>query len=294
MDGGHLLIEMSHKGAPVGKTEGGDQPLAIPLFGGQGLGLLIADLLQDVLDPAQEAIGLQQAIAMGRFEGATLGNGSQRLRQVTHPQCRFTAAANKLQRLGDKLHFTDAASPQLDIALQPLAAHLGGDHRLHLAQAVDNAKVDIAAKHKGAKHLGQLHRVLALGAQYPRFDHGIALPVAAVVLVVIFHGGEGDGERPRIAKGAQPHIDPEHLTILRGLVEGVDDALAQLDEKLLVGELAPPANRVAVLGEGEDKVDIRGEVQLATSQLAHAEDKQRLRIAIAVHRGAQLAALFGV
>ncbi len=207
MDGGHLLIEMSHKGVPVSKTQGSDQPLAIPLLGGQGLGLLIADLLQNVFDPAQEAIGRQQAVAMGGFEGATLGDGGQRFRQVTHPQCRFTTAANKLQRLGDKLHFTNAASPQLDVALQPLAAHLGGDHRLHLAQAVDDAKVDIAAKHEGAQHLGQLHRVLALGPQYPRFDHGVALPVAAVVLVVILHGGEGDGERPRIAKGAQSHID---------------------------------------------------------------------------------------
>ncbi len=77
-------------------------------------------------------------------------------------------------------------------------------------------------------------------------------------------------------------------------MEGVDDALAELDEKLLVGEFTPPADRVAVLGEGEDKVDIRGEVQLATPQLAHAEDQQRLRVAVAVHRSAQLAALFGV
>ncbi len=77
-------------------------------------------------------------------------------------------------------------------------------------------------------------------------------------------------------------------------MEGVDDALTELDKELLVGELAPPADRVAVLGEGEDKVDIRGEVQLATPQLAHAEDKQRLRVAVAVHRSAQLAALFGV
>ncbi len=56
-------------------------------------------------------------------------------------------------------------------------------------------------------------------------------------------------------------------------MEGVDDALAQLDEELLVGELASPANRVAVLGEGEDKVDIRGEVELAAPELAHAEDQ---------------------
>ena len=44
-------------GAPLGSDS--------PLFGGQGLGLLIADLLQDVFDPAQEAIGIQQAVAMG-------------------------------------------------------------------------------------------------------------------------------------------------------------------------------------------------------------------------------------
>jgi len=114
------------------------------------------------------------------------------------------------------------------------------------------------------------------------------------MLVVVLHGGEGDGERPRIAKGAQPHVDPEHLTILGGLVEGVDETLPQLDEELLVGELPPPANGVAVLGEGEDKVDVRGEVELAAAELAHPEDEQRLGVAIAVHGGAQLAALFGV
>ncbi len=77
-------------------------------------------------------------------------------------------------------------------------------------------------------------------------------------------------------------------------MEGVDDALTEFDEELLVGQLAPPADRVAVLGEGEDKVDIRGEVELAAPELAHAENEQRLRVAVAVHRGAQLAALFGV
>ena len=56
-------------------------------------------------------------------------------------------------------------------------------------------------------------------------------------------------------------------------MEGVDDALAQLDEELLVGKLALPADRVAVFGEGEDKVDVRGEVELAAPQLAHAEDE---------------------
>lgn len=294
MDGGHLLIEMGHKSGPVGKAEGGEQSLAVPLFGGQGLGLLIADLLQDIFDPAQEAVSDQQAIAMGRFEGAALGDGGQRLRQMAHPQCRLTSAANKLQRLGDELYLANAAGPQLDVAFQPLAAHLGGDHRLHLAQAVDDAEVDIAAKHEGAQHLGQLHRVLALGPQHPRLDHGVALPVAAVVLVVILHGGKRDGERSRVAKGAQPHVDPKHLAVDRALVQGVDDALAQLDEELLVGELAPPADRVAVLGEGEDKVDVRGEVELTAPQLAHAEDQQRLRVAVAVHRGTQLAALLGV
>ncbi len=46
--------------------------------------------------------------------------------------------------------------------------------------------------------------------------------------------------------------------------------LPQLDEELLVGELPPTANGVAVLGEGEDQVDVRGEVELAAAELAHA------------------------
>ncbi|MNC21090.1 hypothetical protein D3C75_690590 [compost metagenome] len=136
--------------------------------------------------------------------------------------------------------------------------------------------------------------MFALGPQHPRLDHGVALPVAAMVLVVILHGGEGDGERPRLAEGTQPHVDPKHLTILGGLVQGVDQALAQLDEELLVGEFAPPADRVAVVGEGEDEVDVRGEIQLAATQLAHAEDEQGLGVAVAVHWHAELGALFGV
>ena len=133
--------------------------------------------------------------------------------------------------------------------------------------------------------------MLALGAQHPRLDHGVALPVAAVVLVIVLHGGKGDGERARIAEGAQPHIDPKYLTILGGLVEGIDQPLPQLDEEGLVGEFAPSADCVAVLGEGEDKIDIRGKIQLTAAELAHAEDQQRLRVAIPVHGGAQLVAL---
>ncbi|MND62336.1 hypothetical protein D3C80_536180 [compost metagenome] len=294
MDYGHLLVEVRHEALPVGEAGGGDQSLTIPLLGGQGLGLLIADLLQYVLDPAQEAISLEQARAALVIEGATLGYGRQGLGQVAHPQGGLATATDELQRLGDELHLADAAGPQLDVALQPLAAHLGGDHRLHLAQAVDDAEVDVAAKHEGAQQLGEGLGVLALGPQHPRLDHGVALPVAAMVLVVVLHGGKGDGERPRLAEGAQPHVDSEHLTILGGLVQGVDQALAQLDEELLVGEFAPPADRVAVVGEGEDEVDVRGEVQLAAPQLAHAEDEQGLRVAVAVHGGAELGALFGV
>ena len=257
MDGGHLLIEVGHEGVPVGKAEGGDEPLAIPILGGQGLGLLIADLLQDILHPAQEAVGRQQAGAALGVEIAALGDGAECLGQVAHPQGGLAAAADELQRLGDELHLANAPGAELDVALQPLAAHLGGDHRLHLAQAVDDAEVDVAAKHEGAQQLGEGLGVLALGAQHPRLDHGVALPVAAMVLVVVLHGGEGDGERPRVAEGAQSHVDPEHLAVDRALVQGVDETLAELDEELLVGELAPPADGVAVLREGEDEVDVR-------------------------------------
>lgn len=120
---------------------------------------------------------------------------------MAYPQGGLAPATDELQRLGDELHLANAPGPQLDVALQSLAAHLGGDHRLHLAQAVDDAEVDVAAEHEGAQQFGQGHGVFALGAQHPRLDHGVALPVAAVMLVVVLHGGEGDGERPRIAKG---------------------------------------------------------------------------------------------
>ena len=137
------------KASPVGKAEGGDEPLAIPILGGQGLGLLIADLLQDVFHPAQEAIGGEQAFALaprqgpaGRWRPAPRAGGGTRRAGSRPPRMSCSAwAMNSTSRM--------PPAPSLMLPSSPFAAHLGGDHRLHLAQAVDDAEVDVAAEHEG-------------------------------------------------------------------------------------------------------------------------------------------------
>ena len=115
--------------------------------------LRVAQHLQAVFELAQEAVGVDQrgAVAAGRCP--RLAQRMQRGQQAALAQRRFASAADQLQRLREEFDFADAAGPALDVVGEFLARDFGGDRRLHLAQAVERAVVEIAAVHERPQRL---------------------------------------------------------------------------------------------------------------------------------------------
>ncbi len=168
--------------------------------------------------------------------------------------------------------------PSFTLSLQLAPLDLAGDHRLHLAQALVDAVVEVAPVHEGA-HDVVVERAVARGAgDRARLHPGVALPVAAVLLQVVLERAEVHGERARLAERPQAHVHAEHEALGGARIEQPDQRLAEAREVLLVRDLARAVG-LAALGVEEDEVDVRGEVELAAAELAHADDDEFLRLA---------------
>src|SRR5690606_13757923 len=196
-------------------------------------------------------------------------------------QRRITAAADQLKSLSDEFDFPNAAAAQLDVVLHAEPGDFASNHPLELTQRLQRAEVEIAAVDEGPQHLQQLRASLPVAGDHPRLDHGVALPLPTLALVVGFQRVEAHRQRAAAAEGAQPYVDAENEAIRRRLVQHGDQLPSQGGEKLLVA----PATRAvgaAGIGKGEDQVDVRGEIQLAAAQLSHAQHHQLLWLSLTV------------
>jgi len=110
-------------------------------------------------------------------------------------------------------------------------------------------------------------------------DPGVALPFAALHDEVLLQHAQAAGERPGIAVRAQAHVDAEDVTVLGDIGQRIDQAPAQLRKVLVVGQRAWAALRVALVVVEEDQVDVGRDVQLAPTELAHADHHQFLHLA---------------
>jgi hypothetical protein len=157
------------------------------------------------------------------------------------------------------------------------------DQRLHLAQALEHAEVEIAAVDERPHRLA-VEPGVGLGARHgARLDPGIALPVPPVLQQVVLEGREAAGERPRIAEGTQPHIDTEHEAVRRDGRQQPDQRLPEPQEELLVAD-GRRVLRLAVTREQEHEIDVGREVELAAAELAHRHHHERHRLAVREHR----------
>ncbi len=287
----HVHLQRRHQRRPIRQPHAAGQPRLVERILRQRLGLLIADRLQQILQPPQEQVGGAQRPHLLGLQQPQLTHRLQRRQQRTPLQRRLTAAADQLKYLGDEFDFANAACAQFDVVLQAAPPHFTGDHALHVAQRLDDAEIDIATEHERPQRFAQL---LAVGvfrtAHQARLHHRIALPVAPLLLIVVFQRREAHHQWAAVAERPQPHIDTIDEAVDGLLIQRLDQPLAQAGEELGIVQLAPPALGLAVFRVGEDQIDIRREIQLATAQLAHAEDQQRLRLAGGVARRAPLAA----
>jgi hypothetical protein len=207
--------------------------------------------------------------------------GAQYLEQGPLLQAQVAPAVNQLIGLGNEFHFANATRAQLDIFGHALAPHLLLDQLLHGAQRIDGGKIQIAAVHEGPQQAEQLSARGLVAGHDPGLDHGVAFPVAALILVILFEGIEAEYQGPRRAVGAQAHVDAKDEAVDGDRVQRLDQPLAQADEEFLVVQRALGAFGLAAFGVGENQVDVRRQVQFDGAELAHAEHDHLLSLAAA-------------
>jgi len=186
---------------------------------------------------------------------------------------------DQLERLSDEFDFADAASAKLDVRRHALAPHFLLDQLLHAAQRFDRGKVQVAAIDEGPQHLQQFATGLLVTADHARLDHRVALPVAPLILVVLLQCIEAQHQRAGGTVGAQPHVDAKDEAVDGDGIQRLDQLLPQAHEEFLVVQRALGTDRLAPFRVAEDQVDVRREVQLAGTELAHAENHHVLRLA---------------
>ena len=98
------------EGADVGVVQRGGEPGQVVVARGQHMGLLVVQVLDAVLDPAQEFVRLRERGGRGLRHQACLAQTLQRVQRGPCAQFRELAAAHHLQQLHRELDFSDAAA----------------------------------------------------------------------------------------------------------------------------------------------------------------------------------------
>ena len=283
-----MRIQRSAQHRPVRMAKAERDPLAVLAARGQAMGLLVAQHLQAVLQLPQEPVGLGQRRGCLHRHVPRRHQRLQRRQQLAAPQLRLAAAADQLQRLHQEFDLADAAGPALDVVGQFLARDLGGNRRLHRAQAVERAEVQVTSIDKRPQRVEEAQAGLDVAGDRPRLLPGVALPVAAFVLEVLLHRRERPRHAAGIAVRAQAQVDAMAEAVGGDLVEQLRQLLAESGEVGL-GDERPGAVRFAVAFKPVDEVDIGTEIELAATELAQCEHHQPLRLgagAITVARAA--------
>ena len=227
------------------------EPLQIVGVGGQDVGLLVVQILNAVLDLAQEDIGLRQCgggLARHQTRPSQL---SQCIYRGAHAQFGVLAAAHDLQQLHGKFNFADAAARDFYVVgphgvAWAAAGGVGADWVVQLAQCFVHVEVEVAAKDKGQHHMAQLACGVVgnrcNGRNHTAFEPGKTLPFAPLYLQVFSQRLQRRYRRARVAIGAQGQIYAKDKAVLGGFAnEGVN----ALDG---AGKVLLKANRCSACG----------------------------------------------
>ena len=266
-------------------------PGAVRLVQRQHVLLPVGDLLQAMLDGTQEPVrGAQRRDRMVRQQ-AELPETREHRQEAPVAQRGISPAPHHLERLRRELDLPDPAGTVLHAVLHALAGDLLLHHHLQGAQRLEGAEVDVAPVDERTQALQQLGRQHHVAADRAGPDERVTLPVATVGLVVLLERIEAEHERPLRPERAQPHVDAVDEAVRGLLAEDPDQLASELEEEAIVVDAAPSAFGMSVLGEGEDEVDVGGEVQLARPELAQRKDHELLGLAVRPGGGPEVRAL---
>ena len=280
-----MLHQRGHIGLPAVETHAPGEAQLGGLVLGQVVGLLIGPGLQTILGAAQKDVSVPECVDRWFRQPVAGGQIVQHRPDAAPAQFGLAPAVDQLEGLADEFDLADAARTELDVALQALAFDLAGDQRLHPAQRLEGAVIQIAPVDERVQHLEQAFARGMVAGYHPGLDQGVALPLAAMGLVVIFQGAERGDQRAGIAERTQPHVDPVDEPLRGDFGQQLDQPLPEAAEEVLVVQAALTVG-LSFGRIGEDQVDVGGEVQLAAAQLAHAQHHQPLGLSGRIARRA--------
>ena len=189
-----MRIELVQQLRRILEAHGAGDPVQVMVLGGQHMGLLVIQVLDSVLYPAQEVVGLCQRLRCALLHEARLGEARQGAQRRAGPEFRKLATAHDLKQLHNKFDLPDAAPRELDVvgplrvsctALAGMVANLP----VKDAQGVENVVVQIAPEHKRHDHAAQRQRRAICHAVQRRdnaaLEPGKSLPFAPLDMQVL-------------------------------------------------------------------------------------------------------------
>ena len=285
--------ELAHLAQPVEQLAGvggarqaqaARDPVQVAVGGGQQVGLLVVEVLDAVLDAAQEGVGLGQPPRAVGLHQAAGGELVQRLQRRARADLGELAAAHDQQQLHDELDLADAAARELDVvgALGPaggaalrLVAHLA----VQLAQALEHAVVEVAAVDEGRDDRSAAPRARPLSHAGARRDDaalqpGEALPLAALHLQVFLQHRQAHRRRARSCRSGRS-ARSTRKTKPSSVVSPISAYRPRATcAKYSCALIALRPGGLAVFLVDVDQVDVGRDVELARAELAHADDPE--------------------
>ncbi len=279
-------VDARADGGPIRQAHDQAQACTIHGVDGKRVSLFVANQLHRVLRLAQHQVRVGQFRNIAGRHELRAGQQRQHLEQRGALQAPVAAAAHQLHGLHDEFDLADAAAAEFQMLIEFAPRHLPGDQRLHVAQRLEYAEVEIAPIHERAHEFLIRRRVGFQPNDGPCLDPGVALPIAAMLLQVIFERSQARHQRTAFAEWPQAHVHAKHEPVLVPRIEQPNEFTAEPGEIFFVFDLARPIG-LARLREQEHEVDVGGEIQFAPAQLTHAQHDQRHLLALRAARPAE-------
>ena len=111
--------------------------------------LRVVEVLQPMLDVAQEDVGRAQLLHRRRGKQVFLAQGFQGLQSRLHAKLGIPPAADQLHRLHDELDLADPARPELDVLGELAALDVAPDFGVQRAHRRQRGVVEVLAEYEG-------------------------------------------------------------------------------------------------------------------------------------------------
>ena len=268
-----------HRVRPVVPERPGDA-LGPPPVAGDSVRLLARSELDAMLDATKKEVRVRELTLLPLGDEAAGTKSSKRVDRVRAAHARVAPTPHELQALREELDLADPPPSDLQIFIgaEPRLGPRSSQHGCHL---VCDPRVDRAPPHERRERVQQTLAELDVSRDGAGPDERGALPGPTPRLVVTLGCRQGVDERPARSLRPKPQVHPPYASVLGRLIERRDEALGDTREVLVEGVRGARCSRgddatVVRLVE-EHEVDVAPCVELAATELAHADHDETTR-----------------